>query len=62
MKKFILIKEFENQKIGDSILIHEFQIPYFEDNGFIEIKGKKKKTKTKTKIEEDKITNEKEIN
>ncbi len=47
-KKYILIKDFESQKVGGSIIISENQVDYFVENGFIE--GKKKKTKTKTKV------------
>lgn len=47
-KKYILIKDFESQKIGGSIIISENQVDYFVENGFID--GEKKKTKTKTKV------------
>tara|TARA_R110000751_G_scaffold119032_2_gene219507 strand:- start:914 stop:1123 length:210 start_codon:yes stop_codon:yes gene_type:complete len=48
-KKYILIKDFESQKIGGSIIISENQVDYFVENGYID-GGKKKKTKTKTKV------------
>jgi|9_EtaG_2_1085328.scaffolds.fasta_scaffold00083_18 hypothetical protein len=52
MKKYTLIKDFENQKEGDVIFIHEGQVDYFVEKGYIKAKGKRKKTKTKAKIED----------
>ena len=60
-KKYKVISNFENYKIGDSVIVGDNQIEYFVEKGWIEIKGKKKKTKTKqkekTEVKEVKIEN-----
>ena len=60
MQRHKLIKEYcENVKvypIGSAIWIHEFQIEYFENEGYIKIK------KTKSKAKETVIETKKENN
>tara|TARA_R110000824_G_scaffold3916_3_gene18712 strand:+ start:5704 stop:5901 length:198 start_codon:yes stop_codon:yes gene_type:complete len=51
-KKHILVKDFNSQKKGSTIIISENQIEYFFEKGLIEVKGKKTKTKKKIEVQE----------
>ena len=56
--KCILIKDFQNQKVGSAVIISEgYQYDFFVEQGFIEGE-KKQKSKTKKKVETEKNTDE----